>query len=580
MYNGGDTRAIVDLAWWMAEGNRPRLNGHPGYPGGVETFGYWAFKTPNGIIATQYHHAGPTLFVTPVLVLLQWLGIQIPATLVSSFVKILASLMIAGTAWCLWRVMTLYFGSAVGLAGALLFSLGSPAYGVLSQGLFIQTGAIFSQGLSMALVLVLLHRLDSSEKKPPERVMVWGALLFGGFFSSWAAICRPTFAVWTLLFALVVLWRLRARAWVYLLGGAIGGVFGLCLLKYSTGSWIGQWGSGKVGEIGTIPSAAAIVEALAGFWVSPARGLLIFCPWLVVFFAGIGVTFRTRGHRNPLFWCNLLFCIAVYGAVVTFSQWYAGWSGGPRLQSDLLLSALFLSGPALQRVVKRWSFIALLALLLVPAAWLENRWAVVHHDHSWEAYTPSLSKDIWKWKNGQLDWYWTQGAIERNLRGETRDPLLTQPVIEAAQPDVERFFESGIKMNKKENYFQLCARRACFALNLPEAIRNRDLVIESEIWDSNFYGFYREVDISINGHSLGTVRFISGGSRKKSTLSIPASWLNGDPYNRLVLRDRNPPLISVGASFARLGALRVLTADSPLGKAALDQAAGATPPAK
>ncbi len=156
MYNGGDTRAVVDLAWWVAEGHPPRLNGHPAYLANVDSYGYWAFRTPEGIVSTRYHHGASILFATPWLALLQWLGVQVSRPDYAQYTKLLASLLMAGAAWTMFHALRRPFGSLTALAGAAFFSAASPAYPILSQGLWSQTTGLFCQALSIMLVLPLL----------------------------------------------------------------------------------------------------------------------------------------------------------------------------------------------------------------------------------------------------------------------------------------------------------------------------------------------------------------------------------------------------------------------------------------
>jgi hypothetical protein len=73
--------------------------------------------------------------------------------------------------------------------------------------------------------------------------------------------------------------------------------------------------------------------ALYGNLLSPARGLLVFSPWLI--FGGLAFIARNREERLA-FTAILAGCVAHYLLTCNYPRWQGGGSMGPRLTADLL----------------------------------------------------------------------------------------------------------------------------------------------------------------------------------------------------------------------------------------------------
>ena len=92
--------------------------------------------------------------------------------------------------------------------------------------------------------------------------------------------------------------------------------------------------------------------ALAGNLVSPARGLFIFCPLVVLSVAGVVV--RWRAGELTAFWKALAVIPILHWIVVSaFKHWWGGDSYGPRFFTDLMPIFAVLALPAVE-VLARW----------------------------------------------------------------------------------------------------------------------------------------------------------------------------------------------------------------------------------
>ena len=83
---------------------------------------------------------------------------------------------------------------------------------------------------------------------------------------------------------------------------------------------------------------------LPGLLVSPTRGLLVFCPFLIFIAVGLAQRLRTPSSRR----LAVALSVAVVAQVLLYSQadWRAGASWGPRWLTDLLPIMIWMLAPA------------------------------------------------------------------------------------------------------------------------------------------------------------------------------------------------------------------------------------------
>ena len=98
--------------------------------------------------------------------------------------------------------------------------------------------------------------------------------------------------------------------------------------------------------------SGTMAVALAGNLVSPARGLFIFCPLVVLSVAGVVV--RWRAGELTAFWKALAVIPVAHWVVISaFKHWWGGDSYGPRFFTDLIPVFVVLALPAVE-VLARW----------------------------------------------------------------------------------------------------------------------------------------------------------------------------------------------------------------------------------
>ncbi|MGH9222387.1 MAG: hypothetical protein ACRD2W_00970 [Acidimicrobiales bacterium] len=266
---------------------------------------------------------------------------------------------------------------------ALGFATATAAWSTASR-------ALWQHGPSMLLLsvaLLLAVRADRRSDGTPAGAAPWFAM---GAVLAAANTVRPTNAAPAALFGIWLLVRHRhRRRLVPFLGGALAvagpwfvvnaASFGTPLPYYSSPGerlfWHESFG-----------------EAAAANLVSPARGLLIFSP-VIVLLAAAGLVLRFRRREGGLLDAVAVGSVVAQLLIVSASKeaWWAGHSFGPRFMSDVLPFLAYLAIPAVdavaaqRRLVLRVATVATLAwsvLVNAQGAYLRasNCWNVVPKD--------------------------------------------------------------------------------------------------------------------------------------------------------------------------------------------------------
>ncbi|HEY5096411.1 MAG TPA: hypothetical protein VII46_00115 [Acidimicrobiales bacterium] len=220
------------------------------------------------------------------------------------------------------------------VAVALAFALATPAWSTASR-------AMWQHGPSMlciALGLLFALRAQAGQR---------GWMGMGAAFAASYAM-RPTDSIVIIAIAAWVLLAER-RHLVAVVAGAVPplailvavnlAVYHQPLSPYYTG--------GQAFDV-----SGTMVVALAGNLVSPARGLFIFCPLVVL--SVIGVVVRWRAGELTAFWKALAVIPVLHWIVISaFKHWWGGDSFGPRFFTDIVPVLVVLALPAVE-VLARW----------------------------------------------------------------------------------------------------------------------------------------------------------------------------------------------------------------------------------
>jgi hypothetical protein len=270
------------------------------------------------------------------------------------------------------------------LAVAAGAALATPVWSTASRGLW-------SHDWGLVLVGLVVYGLLRSEIAGRDRrPVLLGTLL------AWSFFVRPTHSITALVVTGLVASRDRRAARRLVLTGALWlGAFLLWNLATRGKPLPGQYETYAF-------TMRSFVQALAGHLVSPSRGLLVFCP-LVVMLGVIGLR-ACRGRR--LVAAGVAASALHLVPLSLIPTWWGGHSYGPRLMTDLI--PWFVSwavvgwafGPRLAKPER-----VLAAGLLVWGVAVHARGALCPATWAWNVRPWNVDQDpsrLWDWSDAQF----------------------------------------------------------------------------------------------------------------------------------------------------------------------------------
>ncbi|MEO6324516.1 MAG: hypothetical protein ABIT01_12625 [Thermoanaerobaculia bacterium] len=224
------------------------------------------------------------------------------------------------------------FGPRAAFLGTACVALASPIASTAAQGLWSSTGALF---LLCAGLGILLRRSHSSS-----------LLFIAGALFGLSAFARPTAVLPALAFGAVLLARRpRIEAAAASLGFACGllicGALNLLLLGHPFGPYFAMNRAPRSWTTDVLPGAL-------GSLLSPSRGLLVWCPWIL---AGAALLVLARGPRLRGFAAAALASvIPTWLLIAGYRKWWGGECIGPRLFLEAMpFLAVLVCGVVAQR---------------------------------------------------------------------------------------------------------------------------------------------------------------------------------------------------------------------------------------
>lgn len=183
-------------------------------------------------------------------------------------------------------------------------------------------------------------------------------------------------------------------------GVAIGlAVLGVVLLAVSHALRFGS--PLETGRFGHYAHFSAPWSALAAQLVGPGRSLLLFCPALVV---GMLMWPSLWRHQRPEFWLVVALVVIRLVFVSSRSDWYGGWTPGPRYLAPLVPFLALPLAAGLDTWLRRGLAIRSLTAVYLVASVALCGWLAVHSssEHMWilmgEFGVPEFyARSHWSW---------------------------------------------------------------------------------------------------------------------------------------------------------------------------------------
>jgi hypothetical protein len=275
------------------------------------------------------------------------------------------------------------------LAAMVVFAFATPAVSTTSRALWMHGPSM----LAVAITLYLLLRARSDDRT--NLLTAAGAVIAAAYF------IRPTNSVSVIAFTVYVVATYRRDAWRWLVGlVATSAVFvainltlyGMVLQPYFRAS--------------RLAFSSQVPEALAGNLISPARGLFVYCPFLL---AGAWIVVgKVRTRTLTSLDATLLAILAGHWlAVSLFPHWWGGWSYGPRFMSDVMPLAMWFVIPAISELSSPESrrhhpaLAGLFALAIVWSVLVNSLAALDSAGFAWnvEPHIDLHPERIWDWSD-------------------------------------------------------------------------------------------------------------------------------------------------------------------------------------
>ena len=345
---------------------------------------YWMIYTRHNQRASLYPLVTPLLVAPLYFPAVMWLNAhgweQPNIDRVAELMEKISASLLASIAVVLMYLVLRREGTRWSIPLALVFAFGTNTWMISSQALW-QHG---TGELLIALALLLLLGPAS-----PTRTALLGAVCV------LMAANRPPDALIAGAILLFTIWS-RRRGAVWLLAGA---AIPLVAVLYYNLSFIGHaLGGYALGKRSEEIFFRLDWSGVPGLLISPARGLLVFTPFLIFLPVGLVQRLRTPNSRG----LAVVLSLAVVAQLLVYSQtdWRAGVSWGPRYLTDVLPILVWMLAPALLvlRPVARGLLIAVM-VASVGVQTVGAFWYTTVSDEIIYAGNPASMRAAWSPRN-------------------------------------------------------------------------------------------------------------------------------------------------------------------------------------
>jgi hypothetical protein len=371
---------------------------------------YWMLPRPDGHILSLYPVVLPVL-VAPLYVpavgylhFKGWTDARLDRV-ARVMEKLTASFLAALSAALLYLLLRRRAKGSIALLLTLAYAFGTTTWTISSQ-------ALWQHGMAELLVIAALLLLTAPCTAP--RTLAAGLLL--GLIAG----NRPPDVILGAALGVYALFWVGSRGRAVLLAAASALPMVVVLLyNLHTAGNVG----GGYGVIGTVHFFEhPLLPGMAGLLVSPTRGLLVFCPFLLF----LALAYRHRPQLREERLLTLCMSVAVILQLMLYAKvdWRSGLSWGPRYMTDLLPLLIWMLVPvvAALRGVGRVSFLAAVGIAVV----LE---AIGAFSYSFSLDLPIYAADLslrddmrgaWQWQNAPYITSVKHGLMPAELASEMR----------------------------------------------------------------------------------------------------------------------------------------------------------------
>ena len=366
----------------IEEQNRPA--GAAGKVTYFEPWAYWTIRTRQHQLASLYPMVTPLLVAPLYVPSVLWLnrhGWEQPhVDRVAELMEKISASFLASIASVLMFLVLRRDGGRWSLPLAIAFAFGTNTWMISSQALWQHgTGELL---IALALLLVIAPG-------SPRRTALLGVVCV------LMVANRPPDGLIAGAIILSTFWNRRRNALWLLAGAAVP----LAALLYYNLDFIGHYAGGYA--LGKNPNQDFFKlnwSGMPGLLVSPTRGLLVFCPFLV--FVPLGLIQRLRAPSSKVIAVALSFAVAAQFLLYSQADWRAGVSWGPRWLTDVLPILIWMLAPVplmLRPLTRGLLILAMAASVGVQA--VGAFWYTKASDARIYAGNPESMRAAWNFRN-------------------------------------------------------------------------------------------------------------------------------------------------------------------------------------
>lgn len=313
---------------------------------------------------------------------------DVPLRFYETIENIIASLLVSASAVVVYLTARRRVRQSAALVVTLLYALGTNAYSTASRVLWQHAPSV----LVVSLAVWLLSR----------GVRAWAEALALGLLAGFGFICRPTNGVLVVagfVYLLVTQWRFAVA---YVIGGVLVAVPFCWHSLHAFSAVVPPYFAGDRLEAGS----GSFAEALLGNLISPARGLLVFSP--VVLLAVGGLVAKAAARRVSGAELTIAAIVVAHWVVISsFPHWWAGHCFGPRFFTDVLPCLAFFLAEPVQQALNRPRGALWIALVVTGATGIaiHTRGSISAATHSWNDGPPNVDDAparVWSWSDLQF----------------------------------------------------------------------------------------------------------------------------------------------------------------------------------
>jgi hypothetical protein len=336
---------------------------------------YLVPATKPGVFASIYG-PGAGISAAPVFGILELFGADLTenVSLLWQAGKFVAAMLVAGSAVLLYWTCLSFGPPRRALLVCASYGLGTCVWSMSSQSLWQQAPTVFL----LALGLFCATRSD--------RGRIWSGCAGAAFAA--AVVCRPTAMFVGAAFGIGVGLRDRRTLGCFILGTL---PFAIFLAVYNASMFgspfrFGQTETAAATALSKTGSSAVwqtpLWVGLPGLLISPARGLLVFSPFLGFALWGVWRVWKDDAWRS-LRPASAAFVLLMILSSLWF-DWWGGHSFGYRLLADLMPLLALLLLPALERIERQRPLQLAYYGLLAFSVGVQVIGAFAYNNDSWD----------------------------------------------------------------------------------------------------------------------------------------------------------------------------------------------------